>query len=395
MGMIVIAAAIFNDLVGWIIFGLIVGMMGMGAPGGFTLGWTIGLTLLLAGFCLTVLRWGVHRLLPWLQAHTTWPGGVLSFALSLALFGAAFAEWIGIHAVFGAFLVGVAIGDSPHLRERTRTIILQFISFVFAPLFFASIGLGVNFVHNFDLPLVLTVLTIACVGKLVGCYYGARLVNIDRREALAVGFAMNARGAMEIILGLLALQYGVIEEPMFVALVVMALLTSMASGPLIQWILRLRTPRHFSDYLSPKAFVQPLIASDTGQAIEELASGLAGAADLPPQTVVEHVLTRERLMSTGLGNGIAVPHARIPGLKRPAMAVGLSLAGVDFNAPDGEPSHIILMVLIPQPHDGTEVEILADIARTFDRPEAREAAMNVKGYTEFLAMVRSRHDREA
>ena len=87
---------------------------------------------------LTVIPWLIDRALPWIQAYTSWPAGVLSFALSLCLFSAAFTEWIGIHAIFGSFLAGVALGHSSHLRERTRTTLEQFISFIFAPLFFAS-----------------------------------------------------------------------------------------------------------------------------------------------------------------------------------------------------------------------------------------------------------------
>lgn len=164
--------------------------------------------------------------------------GVLSFALTLALLGAAFTEWIGIHAIFGSFIVGVAIGDSSHLHERTRETIGHFVSFIFAPVFFASIGLKLNFLIHFDFPLVVTVLTIACVCKLAGGTMGARWGGMPLREAWAVGFAMNSRGAMEIILGLLALEAGVIEQQLFVALVTMAIVTSMISGPAIRLILR-------------------------------------------------------------------------------------------------------------------------------------------------------------
>jgi Kef-type K+ transport system membrane component KefB len=163
---------------------------------------------------------------------------VLGFALSLTLFGAAFTEWIGVHAIFGSFLVGIAIGDSSHLREQIRAVINQFVSFIFAPLFFASIGLKLNYAANFDWLLTLIVVVIACVGKILGCGVAARSSGMAAAEAWAIGFGMNARGAMEIILALLALQYGVISERVFVALVVLALVTSMMSGPMIQRALR-------------------------------------------------------------------------------------------------------------------------------------------------------------
>jgi Kef-type K+ transport system membrane component KefB len=183
---------------------------------------------------LTVGRAAMHRVLPWVETHLSFAGGVLGVALTATFLGAALAEWIGLHAVFGAFLVGVALGDSSHLREPTRGAISDFVGSLFAPLFFASIGLGVDFAQSFDLTLVLAVLGIACAGKIFGCALGARVAGMPKRQAWAVGFAMNGRGAMEIILGLLARQAGLVDDRMFVALVVMALATSMLAGPMVR-----------------------------------------------------------------------------------------------------------------------------------------------------------------
>jgi Kef-type K+ transport system membrane component KefB len=162
---------------------------------------------------------------------------VLAFSLGFAFLGAAFTEKIGIHAIFGAFIMGIAIGDSAHLNEKTRDIIHQFITNIFAPLFFVFIGFKVDFIANFDLVLVLIVTGIAVVTKLLGAGLGALWGKLTIKQALAVGFGMNARGAMEIVLGLLALQAGLITLPLFVALVVMAVLTSILAGPMLKYLL--------------------------------------------------------------------------------------------------------------------------------------------------------------
>jgi len=389
LGMLVVAAAVFNDLVGWIIFAVILGMLGTGPAHALSIGQTIGLTLLFALFMLTVARWLIHRLLPWIHAHASWPGGVLGFALALALVAAAFTEWIGIHAIFGAFLAGVALGDSRHLRERTRATIEQFVSFIFAPLFFAGIGLKVNFVAEFDLGLVVTVLVIATLGKVLGCGLAGRFSGLARREAWALGFGMNARGAMEIILSLLALKYGLIGERLFVALVVMALVTSLMSGPLLQHVLRLKKPRRFSDFLTPRTFVNELRARSRPEAITELAKVAAGVAGLDAAEVVDGVMIREEIMATGIGHGLAVPHARLRGLERPVVAVGLSPHGIDFDAPDGRPAQLVFLLLTPIHDDGAQLELLADIATVFKSEEVRSRIGQVAGYTEFLALVRS------
>jgi Kef-type K+ transport system membrane component KefB len=117
------------------------------------------------------------------------------------------------------------------------TDIRQIVTNVFAPFFFASIGLRTNFAANFSLGVTLTIITVACLGKILGASWGARLGGMDGRSAWTVGFAMNARGAMEIILGVIALRAGLIGERMFVALVVMALFTSLISGPAIQGVM--------------------------------------------------------------------------------------------------------------------------------------------------------------
>lgn len=126
----------------------------------------------------------------------------------LALVGASITQALGVHAVLGGFIMGVAIGDSPKLRERTRATILDFVTSVFAPVFFASLGLRVDFVHAFDLRLCVLVFAVASITKVVGCTLGAKVGGFNWREAGAVGSGLNARGAMEIILALLALEAG-------------------------------------------------------------------------------------------------------------------------------------------------------------------------------------------
>ncbi len=390
VGMTIIAVAIFHDIVGWIIFAIILGMMN---PGGGSshggIGMTIGLTLAFVAVMLTAGRWAIHHTLPWLQAHTSWPGGVLGFALALGLFGAAFTEWIGIHAIFGAFIVGVALGDSAHLRQQTRTTIDQFISFIFAPLFFASIGLRVDFIAHFDWVLVITVLVIACVGETVGCAVGARWSGFPKRQSWAIGFALNARGAMEIVLALLALQYGVIGERLFVALVVMALVTSLIAGPLMQWVLRRKQPAQFRRHLSSKTFLPDLALPDRKAVIDALAAAAEPVARIDREFMAERVWTREQTMSTALPGGLAVPHARIPGLLQPVVAIGTLPAGVDWDAPDGERARLVILVLTPVDAHEVQLELLADITATFERPAFTQKAAACDRYVQFIAMLKT------
>ena len=236
MGMLVISSAMINDLIGWLIFSVVLGMIGKEQNMSL-----LNTVLLTVGFTLTMLTVGrglINRGLPWVNRKLAWPGGLLSLALALCFLAAAFTEYIGIHGVFGAFIVGVALGDSEHMSERAKEIVHQFINNIFAPLFFVAIGLKVNFISNFDWQLTLAIIMIAFAGKIIGSGWGTRLGGFTWRESLAAACGMNARGAMEIILGLVALENGLINEKVFVSLVIMALVTSMSSGPLMKWLLK-------------------------------------------------------------------------------------------------------------------------------------------------------------
>lgn len=387
LGMVVVSAAIFNDLIGFTLFAVILGMIGTPAVG-LGIGSTIALTLLFAAFMLTIGRWFIHRSLPVLQAYAHWPAGVLGFIVTLGLFGAAFTELIGIHAIFGSFIVGVAVGASDHLHERTRVMLEEFVSFIFAPVFFASIGLRVNFFTRFDLTLIILLLVLATIGKLLGAVVGAKWGGMPSREAWAVGYAMNARGAMEIILGLLALEAGVIRQRLFVALVVMAIVTSAMSGPMMRYVLRQRQPHRLLRLLSPKLHLQDMLATTRREAIHELTALAHQYYDIDLEDVEQLAWQREEIAATGIGNGVAIPHARISGLKEAIVVVGISEPGIDFDAPDGQPAHILFLLLTPREDPTVQLGLSANIAKTFHHPDSLQKVLRATNFTELLAALK-------
>jgi Kef-type K+ transport system membrane component KefB len=387
LGMVSIAAAVFNDLVGWLVFAVILGMLGTAAPHGWGIAGTIVLTVAFAVLVLTAGRWAVDRVLPWIGAYTTWPGGVLGFAIALALLAAALTEWIGVHAIFGAFLVGVAIGDSSHLRDETRRTILDFVSFIFAPLFFASVGLHIDFAAKFYPSIVVTILLIACAGKILGCGLTARWSGMDWNSAWAVGFAMNARGAMEIILGMLALQNGLIRQRMFVALVVMALVTSMISGPAIQRLLGRRRGRQLGDYLAPRGHVGALRAGDWPAAVVELLRPLEIQGLVHPKdsaALAESADPRGVLRQGELAI-VRVVHGAVG---QTWFTVGSSAAGLQIG--EGAPARLVCLVFAPDHESAAAAALEADIAATLTEADVVRAAAQAATATEFLAALRTR-----
>jgi Kef-type K+ transport system membrane component KefB len=387
MGTVIISSAMFDDLAGWICFSLVLGMLHPQATGNLasSLKHTIELVLLFVGVMLTIGRWLIDKTLPLLQAHTTWPGGVLGFIFTLTLAGAAFTEYAGIHAVFGAFVIGIAVGESTHLRKRTSESIRQIVTNVFAPFFFASIGLRTNFVTNFHLGLTATVIGVACLGKLVGAGWGARLGGMDRTNSLVVGLAMNARGAMEIILGILALQAGLIREPMFVALVIMALFTSLLSAPAIHFLVHRRRALTLKDVVTSKLFVPHLTSKTRLAALKELCDVAARAVNNAPERLLRIISEREEILSSGWENELAVPYANVNGLSRPLVVVGKSAAGIDFDGRDGKPARLIVMILTGDTQ--SQHDLLGDASELFSRKEAVEAAVKAGTFVELVAAL--------
>lgn len=398
MGVLVISSAMCNDLVGWIGFAVVLAMLphaaDSSAPAIGVMG-TIGLTLLFLVFMLTVGRWMLHRILPYVQARWSWPGGVISVVFVIALACAALTEWLGIHSIFGAFVAGVVIGDSHHLRQRTRDTIHQFIMNIFAPVFFASIGLRINFVTAFQWDTVLLVCAVALVGKVNGCFLGAKIAKMSNRESWAVGFGMAAQGAVGIILGQLAFQAQLISEELMVAIVIMALGTSMIAGPAMQRILQLKTQRHLNDMLTDRHVMIDPDAGEIESLLRVMADRGAEVTGLESNKIFSTVWARERIMHTALPNGLAVPHARLDELSKPTVILARSNRGVDFDAADGQNARLIFLLLTPTDQPETQLELLSLVAKTFDDEIVRARCLAATNATELRAVLNQAAAEEA
>ena len=387
MGMLIMSSAMVNDLLGWIGFAIVLAMIIPPEQAILDLKFVIPATLVFVAVMLTGGRWLASRAIVWVQAHLSYPGGILAFVLTMALLCGALTEWIGIHAIFGAFLAGVAIGDSRYLRARTRQTIEHFVTNIFAPVFFAGIALRVDFFGNFDLFATVTVLVVAIVGKVIGAYVGAKWAGLSKRESWAVGFGMSARGAMEIILGQIALEYGLINDELFVAIVIMAIVTSLMAGPLMQRALNLRQKRDLGEAITERQFVGTLRAATRRGAIAEMAAVAQEHLGEEVGDIDAAVWSREQAMSTGIGNAVAVPHARLFQLKKPAVYVGLAPAGIDFDAPDNQLAEIVCLILTPTDQQSAQIELLDMVARAFHSDESRRAALAATNFTEFKAAL--------
>jgi PTS system nitrogen regulatory IIA component len=137
-----------------------------------------------------------------------------------------------------------------------------------------------------------------------------------------------------------------------------------------------------SDFLVPTQVMIDVKANDIERLLEQLSMEAADVAGLPADEVVREIAKREELGSTGVGNGVALPHARLTSLKAPFALFARLRHGIDFDAIDGEPVDIVVLLLIPEAGDSGKGNALACVARAL-----RDA--------ETLRKVRSAPDREA
>jgi mannitol/fructose-specific phosphotransferase system IIA component (Ntr-type) len=208
---------------------------------------------------------------------------------------------------------------------------------------------------------------------------------MDTRTAIGVGLAMNARGAMEMILGILALQAGLTHEPMFVALVVMALVTSLMSAPAIRVLTRGKKSLTLKEIVTSELFFTNLVnGSKNGARLEmcEKAAVLAGNA---PERFFRLVSERERVSSSGWRFGVAIPYARVNGLLHPLVAIGRTDKGADFGSRDGRPAKLIVLILTPD--NQSQHYLLADAGRLFSQKEMVDRALAANCFVELVAAL--------
>jgi NhaP-type Na+/H+ and K+/H+ antiporter len=168
--------------------------------------------------------------------------GILTLVVTLAFAWGAVTQAIGLEALFGAFVAGILFGQMPRLPEEVIHKLESVTLAVFAPIFFAVAGLKVNLTSLFELSLIgwaLLIIAVAMFGKIVGAYTGARLLGgRDHWTGLAYGAALNARGALGIIIATIGLNQGVLAQEMFSIIVIMAITTSLLAPPALRAILK-------------------------------------------------------------------------------------------------------------------------------------------------------------
>ncbi len=143
-----------------------------------------------------------------------------------------------------------------------------------------------------------------------------------------------------------------------------------------------------SEFLSPPAVVSDLKARDKQEVLRELSAALSRAhPTLKAERLVEVLREREKLGSTGIGEGVAIPHGKLPGLGQLVAAFGVSRQGVDFEAIDGKPTHLFFALVAPENSAGVHLKALARISRLFKNPRFRASILEASTVEAIHALI--------
>lgn len=135
-----------------------------------------------------------------------------------------------------------------------------------------------------------------------------------------------------------------------------------------------------TDYLTVKDVLPDLAAENLKGVLEELSAHLVETKKFEDSSVlVDTLIEREKLGSTGIGNGVAIPHGRMAGLDEILIVFGRSKKGIDFDAHDGQPVHLFFLLAAPEDSAGDHLKALARISRIIKSQECRENLLNANG----------------
>lgn len=396
LGLLIISALTINDIIGWAVFTLVLGFAGYAEMAAGRVALVLGGTAAFTALCLTVGRRLVGLGIRAVKRGASGEAGlVLTFVCCVGLLAGLATHAMGIHALFGFFLAGIMAGDSPNLSERTRQVIHQMVYAVFVPIFFAGIAIQIDFLANFDVLLVLLLTVVGVAGRYYGAWVGARMTALSRWDRVTVAIAHTPGGSMEMVMAYVALQFRLITVPVFVAIVFAALISSIILGPWMAWSMRRRRQISVLDLVIRQSLPVDLPGPDRWSAIRVLCQAAAEEPGLPhADNIAAAVRAREETAGTALGNHLAMPHARIPGLERPLIAVGRSAAGLEWDAPDGLPVDLAFLILTPAERADLQVQILAALARALIDENMRRRLLEARTGQEAQAVLREALGRQ-
>jgi len=282
VGQLIVASAIIDDTIGWVIIAVTFSLAKEGAVDLTTLAKGVIGTVLFMAFSFTIGRRLVFEIIRWTNDRFKSDLPVLSAIIAIMGAMAIVTDAIGVHTVLGAFVAGILVGQSPILTRQIEGQLRALTTALFMPVFFGLTGLHTDLSVLTDpsiMVLAVGLIVIASLGKFGGAFAGAKFGGFSNAEAVALGCGMNARGSTEVIVASIGLSVGVLDERLFSVIVAMAVVTTMAMPPTLRWALaRLPMRKEEKERLELEAFEERSFVSQFERIL--LATDHSASSDL-------------------------------------------------------------------------------------------------------------------
>jgi Kef-type K+ transport system membrane component KefB/nucleotide-binding universal stress UspA family protein len=377
LGQIIVASAILEDTIGWVIIAVAFGLASAGTIDLWTLGRAVIGTALFMVASFTVGRSIVFKLIRWTNDYFESEFAVITVVLLIMVGMALITDWIGVKDVLGAFVAGILIGESPILTKHIDEQLRGLITALFMPVFFGMAGLSADLTILKDPQLALLtvgLVLIASVGKFTGAFVGGTIGGLSRAESLALGCGMNARGSTEVIVASIGLSMSVLSQNLFTLIVTMAVLTTLAMPPMLRWSLR-RLPlnrkervRLEREELDARGFVvnleRLLLATDdsvNGKFASRLAGAIAGSGG-KPTTILELNNSKKKPTKNGdngRGNGTEIKRDQSDGPEHHVKNAAQETTTLEPHPDEEKPGKVDV---IRRPHEALTHEAIAEEA---------------------------------
>jgi len=389
LGSLIMSALSINDLIGWIIFTLILGLVSSANPSLSRIFFIFSGTLIFSYLCLTWGRKLSHISLANIQQKGfPEPGFSITFIGLLGFVCGAITLSIGIHALFGFFLAGVMVGEAKGLTGRTRQVFSEMVHAIFVPIFFASIGLKLDFLAHFNLFLVLLFSVIGIAGRYVGAWVGCLFTRQQKENYPIIAIAHTPGGEMQIVVAIIALQFGFITNPVFVAILIGAIISAVVLGPWMNAALLRKKRMYLFDAFSRRNIIARMYGREKETILEQLCELGSEHEFLPNAKILCAPVTEcklEKEASHKLGAVFFAGEVLL--LRQPMVVVGRIPQGISWKeSPDK--IYLVFLLLVPHHYPQIQDEMLKAILDVLSEDSVREALLNAGDEEEIWEILR-------
>jgi len=372
VGVKILTSGVLSDVWGWTLLAVIISLI---TTNSITVITVVKPIFVMTVYLAVTLKFGyklIDGFLNWIGYKKMDTTMAISLLFGLMLINGAIAHILGIHVIFGAFIAGVIAGESdkitPYMRQWTQ----DFIFAIFAPIFFVLIGMQLHFTNVEIFIPIIVFLVVSSVCKIGGAYVGGLLGGLGRRNAFTVACGLNTQGTMGIIIALIAYEMHIFNDDLFSAIVIICVLTSLVIGPLLKWAIK-GVQRPLAKYFDEEHVFLDVPDGSKKKVIETMAKLMHQRKIIDnPKAIEQAIWEREVVMSTAIGEGVALPHARIPNVKEPILCFFRLKKPVDFESHDNKPVQLFFLELTDINDDGMQLNLIAQVSRFISSAENRQ-----------------------